>query len=412
MGDLILPTSDDLLTVDGLEFKNGSTKLVATIDNFYRIMSQSPQYDGVHFNVMTGRPEVHENSIIRNWTDADESESRHYIEANFHIHNVMKHQDALRILFRRREYNPLMDLVESFTWDGENRCEIFLPAIMQAADTTYVREVSRLIFAGGINRLYAPGSKFDDVPVLVGAQGSGKTTIVNWLALNDSYYGIIKNMSGDQKSIEALQGAWILEIQELAAFRAADIESLKAFVTTRSDRYRLPFDRNISVLPRRCIFIGTTNNASFLTDKTGNRRFYPVTVHSNGYDLYDSKDDVQEFICQCWAEARERYKQGNMPPVADPSLIADYRKAQENAMEDDWRVGMIEQYLSSKRPSDYVCVKELYKRCLYPDSNQEPTPKDSREIGQIMDALPGIEKVGLQYTEQYGRQRCWRRTVP
>lgn len=412
MNDIVLPDSSIIEAVEGLEYKAGSKQLVTSIDNFLRIMTSAPQYEGVHFNLMTGRPEVHDSSGVRNWTDTDESESRHFIETNFHIHNDSKHQDALKILFRNREYNPLLNLVESFEWDQENRCEMFLPSIMNAPDTAYVREVSRLIFAGGIHRLYNPGCKFDDVPVFIGPQGCGKSTMVNWLALNDSYYGITKNMSGDQKSIEALQGAWILEIPELAAFRAADIESLKAFVTTRTDRYRLPFDRNISVLPRRCIFIGTTNNASFLTDKTGNRRFYPVNVRSNGYDIFRYKNDIQDFICQCWAEARERYKRGEMPPVADPSLIADYRQAQQDAMEDDWRIGVIEQFIADKRAGDYVCVKELFKHCLYPDSNQEPSAKDSREIGQILDALTGVEKAGPQYTERYGRQRCWKKIVP
>lgn len=412
MSDVILPVSSDLSAIDGLEYKAGSTKLATTIDNFFRIMSSAPQYTGIHFNVMTGRPEVHDGQLIRSWDDADEAESRSFIERCYHIHSLSKHNDALQMLFRQREYNPLLNLVESFTWDGENRCEIFLPAIMKADDTPYVREVSRLIFAGGINRLYSPGIKFDCMPVLVGGQGSGKTTIVNWLALNDNYYCTTKDMSGDQKSIEALQGAWIVEVPELAAFRASDIESLKAFVTIRSDKYRRPYDRNISTLPRRCFFIGTTNNARFLTDKTGNRRFFPVDVHSNGYELFQNKNDINDFICQCWAEARTRYKQGNMPPVADPSLTSAYAEAQDAAMEDDWRVGTIEQYLSECSAGHYVCVKELYKKCLYPDSNQEPSQKDSREIGQIMDGLKTVEKVGRQYTSSYGRQRCWKVIVP
>ena len=187
MSDLILPNPPDLSAIDGLEYKTGSTKLSTTIDNFFRIMSSAPQYTGIHFNVMTGRPEVHDGQLIRSWDDADEAESRSFIERCYHIHSLSKHNDALQMLFRQREYNPLLNLVESLTWDGENRCEIFLPAIMKADDTPYVREVSRLIFAGGINRLYSPGIKFDCMPVLVGGQGSGKTTIVNWLALNDNY---------------------------------------------------------------------------------------------------------------------------------------------------------------------------------------------------------------------------------
>ena len=395
------PTDDMALEMDS------TGKPLRTIPNFYQIMVHAPFFTGVHFNLMTGRPEIHEDGTKRNWTDADEAIGRAYIEREYGIYHNAKYQDALRMLFRQREYNPLIDLVETFRWDGENRCEIFLPAIMKADDTPYVREVSRLIFAGGINRLYSPGCKFDDVPVLIGPQGAGKSAIVAWLALHDDYHALTKDMSGDQRSIEVLQGSWIVEIPELAAFRAADIESLKAFVTTRADKYRLPFDRNTSVLPRRCIFIGTGNNPAFLTDKTGNRRFYPIRVHSNGYELFNNQSEIRDFICQCWAEARERYKIGEMPPVADPALIAEYRKAQDDAMEDDWRVGAIEKYLSSLNPGDYVCAKEIFERALYPDTPQKPGPKDSREIGQILDNFKFLKRVDRQYTLSYGRQRCW-----
>ena len=34
------------------------------------------------------------------------------------------------------------------------------------------------------------------------------------------------------------------------------------------------------------------------------------------------------------------------------------------------------------------------------------------EIGQIMDGLKTVEKVGRQYTSSYGRQRCWKVIVP
>ena len=205
-------------------------------------------------------------------------------------------------------------------------------------------------------------------------------------------------------------GAWIVEIPELAAFRATDMESLKAFVTTRYDKTRLPYDRNPSVLPRRCIFIGTTNNARFLTDRTGNRRFFPVFVHSDGIQLYRDREGIELYIQQCWAEARERYKAGNMPTVADPSLIGEYQKAQSDAMEDDWRTGMIEQFISERMNSgDLVCIKELW-RFLYPDSLSEPKQKDSREIGDILDSLFQVERAGLQYTEAFGRQRCWKKS--
>ena len=88
--------------------------------------------------------------------------------------------------------------------------------------------------------------------------------------------------------------------------------------------------------------------------------------------------------------------------------IAEYQQAQENAMEDDWRVGLCGKHVEEMEPGDLTCVKEIY-RILYPNSLQEPQQKDSRQIGEILDNLFQLEKVGLQYTNQYGRQRCWKK---
>lgn len=388
-----------------------------TIDNFFLFMMREKQFQGIRYNVLAGHAEIHEvdesgKLTITPWDDAHEAMSEHYFELRHDLYSPQKHKAALRIFFDSRKYNPLLDLVESFEWDGVNRCESFLRTWAKVDDTPYSREVSRLIFAGGINRLYNPGCKFDDIPVLIGTrQGEGKSTLVSWLALHDDYYAVTKNMSGDQKSIEAIQGAWIVEISELAAFKSTDTESLKAFCTRTFDKYRLPYDKNTSVFPRRCVFIGTTNNRQFLSDKTGNRRFYPVEVHSDGYNLFDHEAEARDYIIQCWAEARERYKSGNMPPVADPALVEVYREKQAEAMEDDWRVGMIERYLKCKVGGDRVCVKELFDHALYRDNpNRQPTFKESREVGEIMDRMPGWERLPkVAKTREYGAQRCWQR---
>lgn len=391
--------------------KNG--RVVSTIDNFVEIMLRDPFYSGVFFNEMKSAAEVHQRDCadmpIRAWSDTDEAESRRHIEHEYGIHDVAKHEAAKLILFKHRAYNPLKDLVESTEWDGVNRCEHFLTKWMKAADDAYTHEVSRLIFAGGINRLYSPGCKYDDVPVLIGRQGSGKSTIISFLALNDAYCTATKNMSGDQKSIEVLQGAWIVEIPELAAFKNADIESLKAFVTRQTDKVRFAYARNTSVLPRRCIFVGNTNNREFLVDKTGNRRFYPVTVNSDGYEIFTREIEIRDYISQCWAEALVRYRAGTMYPYADRALIAEYQKRQAEAMESDWREGVIAQFLERKRPGELTCTKEVYDRCVKGDSFKELTMKESREIGQIIDNLPEWERSGGAVIGCYGKQRCWRK---
>ena len=404
----------DAPTIDGqaLPFEMTNKGIKLTIDNFLLAMRASSKYEGLRYNLITNAPEVHENGEIRRWNDADEAESRRFIEKTFGMYSQNKHYDALRLLLREREYNPILDIINGLKWDGEERCEHFLARWAKADDTPYTREVSRLIFAGGINRLYVPGCKFDDVPVLIGVkQGEGKSSLVRWLAINDAYFTEVKEIEG-QKGIEAVEGAWICEVAELLALtKAKEQEAVKSYITTQRDKYRRPYDRQVTEYPRRCVFIGTTNNERFLKDKTGNRRFYPVKVHSSGYELFDHEEECRAYILQCWAEARDKYLAGNMPNFARRDLLAEYQAAQDEAMEDDWRVGAIEEYLSKKEPGTYVCIRQLKREALTApeDRAEDPTPKESLEISTIMSKIAGWEQAGRVRLAGYGQQRCWRK---
>ena len=216
-------------------------------------------YQNIHYNEMLGCAEIHGKEVER-WTDADEAQSMRYIEEAFGLYSKDKHAAALRILFNERKYNPLRDIVDSIKWDGKERCAFFLRDWAKVDDEPYTREVSRLIFAGGIHRLYAPGTKFDDVPILIGIkQGEGKSSLIRFLAINDQYYGEVNLMEG-QQAIEQLRGKWICEISELLALtKSKEQEAAKAYITRQVDSYRKPWDKNVSDLPRRCIMIGTTN---------------------------------------------------------------------------------------------------------------------------------------------------------
>lgn len=387
-----------------------------TIENFYRIMSEDSTYNNIRYNEMSESAEVHQivngKLKITKWTDTDEAKSRSYIETTYGIYNREKHADSLRMLFDSRRYNPIIDIIEGVEWDGTERCENFLTEWAKCEDSEYAREVSRLIFAGGIHRLYAPGTKFDDVPILIGTrQGEGKSTLVRFLAIHDDYYGEVTQIEG-QQAIEQLQGKWICEISELLALtKQKEQEAAKAYITRSFDKYRKPWDRNTVDLPRRCVMIGSTNNDAVLSDKSGNRRYYPITVHSNGYEIFDHEQEIRDYIVQCWAEAKEKYKAGKMPNYADRKLVDVYRQRQEDAMQDDWRVGAITEFLERKAPGELTCVREVCNRALSsdPDRPHEPSLVESKDIGMILNKLPDWERCSARKIGDYGKQRCWRK---
>lgn len=399
--------------------KNGVP--VSSLNNYQKIMFYDSQYRDYRYNLLKSAPEIHriENGklTIKDWEDADEAESQRYIEEKYRMYSDQKHKKALLLLFREREYNPVLDIVDRLpAWDGVERIGSFLIKWMGCEESDYTREVSRLIFAGGINRLYDPGCKFDDVPVLIGTkQGEGKSSIIRWLAINDDYYSEVTQFEG-KESIEQLEGAWICEISEMLALnKTSEQEAVKAFITRQIDKYRKPYARSPSSLPRRCIFIGTTNNRRFLKDKTGNRRFYPVEVNMDGYSLHDIEQECREYILQCWAEARDKLKRGDMPNFADRKLVSVYREAQEAAMEDDWREGVINEYLSKFSKGDRVCIRMVAREALTMPEEipRDPAKKDAHEIGLMIDKNPEWKRLTGMYkiNSTYGRQKGWEKIV-
>ena len=394
------------------EVKNAGLQIKATIDNFYRLITNHYGAN-LRLNEMTGKPEYWDNhrKVWREWTDDKESQARAYVESTYSMYSPGKLEDALAIYFDHRRVNPLLEILEKLEWDGKPRIERFLHDVMKAEDSEYTRECSRLIFAGGIHRAYEPGCKFDDMIVLIGTQAAGKSTIVRWLNMDDIFFREIKTING-KEGIEAIRGVWIGEVSELMAMtRVKEAEAVKAYITSQEDAYRPPYGKHVQTIPRRCVFIGTTNNPQFLTDKTGNRRFYPVKCGSFAYKLYENEAEIKEYIRQAWAEAVHLYKEGKLQQFARKEVLEQIRAAQEQAMEDDWRIGAIEQYLedTKKRPGDTVSVIELWHNALNEPEESKPGRKDSIELTQIVTNIPGWIQCPNLVTTKWGRQKGFRK---
>ena len=385
---------------------------ISTSKNFRNIiLRHSADFGNIRFNQLKNSPEKTVDSVREIWTDTDDARLRTFIEHNYGIYNKQKFDDGFREYLYMNSYHPIREKIKSLQWDGEHRLCYFLTKWMKGENVPYTMEVSRLIFAGGIHRIFNPGCKFDDMPVLIGThQGEGKSTIVRWLAMSDEYFTEVTEFEG-QKAIEAIEGAWICEVSELLAMtKSKDVEAVKSFITRQNDRYRMPFDKRVTDHKRQCIFIGTTNKEQFLTDKTGNRRFYPVRVRQTAYELFEHKDEVKAYIEQCWAEAYELYKQNRLSPYADVTMKEVIRKRQLDATQDDYRIGMIRDFLESKSE---VCIPMLWYEALKMRSDIKPTRKDSNEIALIMQGMDGWERKDdtTKSFKNYGTQRYWKKEI-
>ena len=389
---------------------------VKTIDNFFTALEWDYEFSKIRYNELAQCAEhfsydLFQKPTITRWTDKDLAWVEQHLETYYGLYSPTKLQTALRLFYHHRRYHPIQERLRALDWDGTPRIEGFLTRWMGCEDSPYIREVSRLIFAGGVHRLFDPGCKFDYVPVLVGKQGSGKSTIVRWLAVEDDWFTELTTMEG-KESIEQLTGAWICEITELLALsRVKEQEAVKSFLSRQRDRYRRPYDREVTEQPRQCVFLGTTNRRQFLRDRTGNRRFCPVEVHTTGAELYAKEAECRAEILQCWAEAVDLYEQGKLSAVADAKLLQAFEDVQREAMEEDWRVGAIERYVYRCPEDYYFCVRDVARNGLVlgMDNPRDPTPQESREIALILDSLPMLERAGRKRLKSFGQQQVWKR---
>lgn len=386
-----------------------------TVDNMVLILENDNEISNhIAYNEFNHSYEYHENGKLpRAWKDSDDARIMAYMESAYNIYNSNKYAQALSIVMEKHAYNPLKDLIENKEWDRVERIDLFLKDILKCdcSDNnmlSYHREVSRMIFYGGIARLYTPGVKFDYMPILIGEQGVGKSTVIDWLALNTQYYKEVTTIDG-KDGIECLEGGWICEFSELLAMtRQKDVQSMKAFVTRTADKYRKPYDKYVSTIPRNCIFIGTTNDSEFLTDTTGNRRYLPVEVHIPRGELFENEEYVKNYILECWREALYKMRNKKDFYLSIPHKYQDIvNDMQEHRVIEDPKLSELEDFLSKKEVGDRVCSRMIWAEA-FKGIVKDATRGDFKIIGGYMNRFKDWKRVDTTITfEKYGKQKYW-----
>lgn len=294
------------------------------------------------------------------WTDTDDACLRNYFATKYLIKGKGIIDDALQEVTQDNKFHPVREYLRGLTWDGECRLDTLFIDYIGAEDTEYIRAVTRKWMCGAVARVMDPGVKFDTAIVLYGSQGLGKSLILERLGRKWFNNSLVDIKTKD--ALEQIQGSWIVELAELAPTYKNDNEIVKAFISRTSDRFRSPYGRRTEEYPRQCVFAGSTNNLMFLKDRTGNRRFWPITGDKdrktkNSWDL--SKDEID----QLWAEAFVYWSEGE-PLVLEGALEEEALRIQLSHTEGGELVGLIEEYLEMELPEDWES-KDIYDRREY-----------------------------------------------
>ena len=233
-----------------------------------------------------------------------------------------KVRDYLKLL--AREYNPVKEWMESKPWDGTTRLKMFLDTITSSNEPLKEMLMTKWLVSCVAAVCEPNGVALEGILVFQGAQGLGKTLWFKRLADYENGWlleGATLNPS-DKDSVKQAVSHWIVELGEIeSTFKKSDIDQLKAFVTKKSDELRLPYDRASTTYQRRTAFYASVNAREFLTDTSGNRRFWvvPVTDINANHGL-----DMQ----QVWAEIKE-----SLYPQIDWFLNPDEREMLQDSNE-------------------------------------------------------------------------------
>ncbi|MCK1615438.1 hypothetical protein IVA96_01750 [Bradyrhizobium sp. 159] len=254
----------------------------------------------VKLNRLSGELEIHLAGGIVPMTDERLAEIRFTVAyaANGKEPAKDKIADAVALIGERCSYHPVRDYLASLRWDGVERLDEWLVKYAGAEDTPLNRAFGRKILSAAVRRVMQPGCKFDAMLVLEGAQDLGKSSLIRTLCHDENWFTDQLEVGADAKAtIEKTSGSWIIEMPELDGMGRRDTNRVKSFITTTRDRSRLAYGRYAVTRDRQFVLFGTTNESQYLSDLTGNRRFWIVRAsHIDPPGLAEARD-------QLWAEA-------------------------------------------------------------------------------------------------------------
>ena len=340
---------------------DGRGHVAKTINNIFLILTHDPAFAGKLYhdvfslrNMVAGALPWNDDDQPRDWSDEDTAGLRLYLEAQYDgLSGKDIIETALTNAFQAQKKHPVRDWLNALPlWDGIPRAEKVFIDCLGAEDTQLNRVLTMTLLVAAVSRVMTPGIKFDQMIVLSGPQGIGKSSLIRLLCPEEGWFNDSLYELKDKDTFMSLQGSWMVEIPELAGFNKAMIESVKAFLSKNSDKYRPPYGKRSVVVERQCVFWGTTNNRFFLGDITGERRNWPVAcgVQPQTKDVHSDLPRERE---QIWAEVMAYYH-AEVSLVLSPELERIANEKRADFSEEDPLLDTVRAFLEKPLPSDWA----------------------------------------------------------
>lgn len=293
---------------------------------------------------------------------------------------------AVARLALNNAYHPIRDYLDGLKWDGKPRLDAMLPSLFGTPSTEYERTVGSKWMIGAVARVYEPGCKMDNMLVLEGPQGIGKSTGLATL-FGQQYVGVmISDLKDHKKFMEQVAGKWVMEFAELAAVKKENMEHVKAIITLQDDESRMAYGQVRADRPRRCVLAATVNpraDMGYLSDPTGNRRFWPVACTKINMPGLTSHRD------QLWAEATHRYRQREQWWLDEKQTLVAAAEQAERVAVDPWADILSERLVPGQR---YTSVEIAAQFLLVTTDRIDQNVK--KRISEVMTGLGWAQRVG------------------
>ena len=295
------------------ESKDGDHKIVAIIKNFLNlttILRLDPNYGPwLRMSEMGQRIYHHDVEV-----DTDTFVSlvrehiiKNYLGVDFSQENT---KAAITVVASENSFHPVREmLLQLPPWDGQPRLECVPTSILKTDENPLYGTFFKKTMISMVARVFKPGCDVHTILVLAGPQGVGKSTFMKTMAMNPDWFSCSKLDIKDKDGRLNLHYVWITELAEIDKVinRVGDDSIMKDFITDPCDLYRSPYAPAPKMHKRSSVMVGTTNEPEFLRDKTGSRRYWPMTIRGK-IDL-ETMRAVRE---QLWAEAFHRFNQGEI----------------------------------------------------------------------------------------------------
>ncbi len=275
-------------------------------------------------------------------------------------------------------YHPVQDYLNQVwnTW----RSQLDLGSFLENAAVTYLGNEDPMasIFLKkslicAVARALRPGCKVDTATVLAGAQGLGKSQFWKTLASPDWFCDDFNDIDNKDHLLK-LHEAWIIEWPELHGLSRKEATRVKAFMTTARERLRKPYAREADWMDRPSIIVGSSNDSEFLTDSTGNRRWWVIELKTkiNINKVAHERDQI-------WAAAVELYRRNEPWWLSDVQETAADGIRKQYQVVDAWHEA-IAAYLEGK---PQVSVSEILSEVLKIEVGRWDNAMNSR-VGAVL----------------------------